>query len=225
MLRKSACCTIILLFMLISLLDSCLSTTIHFQSDELPGWYVDASPKLDSLPEPTTLSLPEPQFQNGVCYQTSQAGYGPTVGRDGQAISYGPKEDIKFGRDPSRHTLGTPVWARPTIKLSNGTQCCDSLSQVREYIDYLDKTILDYLAIRQQFVVEAGRFKDSKASVRSPTRAVQVVQNAQTLARKNGLAPWLANATWTTTLNSFTELELCLFDQDVKNKNYAPSSN
>jgi chorismate mutase len=193
----------------------------------IAGWSVDASPKLDSLPEPTTLSLPEPQFQNGVCYQTSQAGYGPTVGRDGQAISYGPKEDIKFGRDPSRHTLRTPVWARPTIKLSNGTQCCDSLSQVRvirceegdlspphmatnsygflnvyplkqvrEYIDYLDKTILDYLAIRQQFVVEAGRFKDSKASVRSPTRAVQVVQNAQTLARKNGLAPWLANVSF-----------------------------
>lgn len=49
------------------------------------------------------------------------------------------------------------------------------------------------MAIRQQFVVEAGRFKDSKVAVRSPPRAVQVVENAETLAKKNGLAPWIAN--------------------------------
>ncbi|EFP93816.1 hypothetical protein PGT21_034177 [Puccinia graminis f. sp. tritici] len=186
------------------------------------AWLAHATPKLDSVPGPTTLSLPKSQHPNGVCYQSTQAGYGPTVDPHGNAVKYGSDEDISYGRDPKKHVPGTAVWAQPTITLSNGTKCCDSLTQVREYIDYLDKTILDYLAIRQQFVVEAGRFKDSKTAVRSGIRAVQVVKNAQTAAEKNGLAPWIANATWTTTLNSFTALELCLFDQDVKTKNYAP---
>ncbi|POW02818.1 hypothetical protein PSHT_11952 [Puccinia striiformis] len=200
-----------------------------------------ATPKLDSIPGPTTLSLPKPQHPNGVCYQGSQAKYGPTVGRDGKAIKYGSDEDIAYGRDPKNHVPGNAIWGRPTITLSNGTTCCDSLSQqtsrnkltfkkirsdaflqVREYIDYLDKTILDFFAIRQQFVVEAGRFKESKTAVRSSVRAVKVVENAVTAAEKNGFTPWVANATWTTALNSFTALELCLFDEDVKNKNYAP---
>ncbi|KAH9472675.1 hypothetical protein Pst134EA_003279 [Puccinia striiformis f. sp. tritici] len=184
-----------------------------------------ATPKLDSIPGPTTLSLPKPQHPNGVCYQGSQAKYGPTVGRDGKAIKYGSDEDIAYGRDPKNHVPGNAIWGRPTITLSNGTTCCDSLSQVREYIDYLDKTILDFFAIRQQFVVEAGRFKESKTAVRSSVRAVKVVENAVTAAEKNGFTPWVANATWTTALNSFTALELCLFDEDVKNKNYAPGPN
>lgn len=100
----------------------------------LVSWLVDvgsSSPKLDSVPESTTLSLPKPQHLNSPCYQTSQAGtYGPTVGPDGKALDYGPKEEAKFGRNPSTHLPGTAVWGRPTIALSNGTQCCDSLSQV-----------------------------------------------------------------------------------------------
>ena len=184
-----------------------------------------ASLKLDSVPAPTKLSLPVSQHPQGICYQGTQAGYGPTVGPDGKAIKYGTDEDVVHGRDPKSHVAGTAVWSRPSITLSDGTKCCDSLAQVREYIDYLDKTILDYLAIRQQFVVEAGRFKDSKTAVRSTARAVQVVQNAMAAAKENGLTPWVANATWTTTLNSFTGLELCLFDQDVKAKNYAPVPN
>ena len=110
----------------------CLITVIC-----LASWLVDAgsssetSPKLDSVPESTTLSLPKPQHHNGPCYQASQAGtYGPTVGPDGKALDYGPKEEAKFGRDPSTQVPGTAVWGRPSITLSNGTQCCDNLSQV-----------------------------------------------------------------------------------------------
>lgn len=49
------------------------------------------------------------------------------------------------------------------------------------------------MALRQQFVVEAGRFKDSRASVRAVERAVGVVKAAETLASQHGLAPWIAN--------------------------------
>ncbi|EFP90441.2 uncharacterized protein PGTG_16028 [Puccinia graminis f. sp. tritici CRL 75-36-700-3] len=93
-------------------------------------WLARATPKLDSVPGPTTLSLPKSQHPNGVCYQSTQAGYGPTVDPHGNAVKYGSDEDISYGRDPKKHVPGTAVWAQPTITLSNGTKCCDSLTQV-----------------------------------------------------------------------------------------------
>lgn len=185
----------------------------------------DGKPRrLDSVPKPTELSLPRSPAQHittSRCYQESQTEQGPTVSPSGKVIPYGAGENVNYARDPSK-PIGSVVWGYPGILLANGSTCCDSLSQVRDYIDYLDQTILDYLSIRQQFVVEAGRFKRSRHDVRSGPRALKVVQNAENDATKNGLAPWIANLTWTTTLNSFTELELCLFDENVKKKNYAP---
>lgn len=187
----------------------------------LVAW-IAAHPRLDSLPKQTNLLLPQSQHQAGVCYQSSQAKYGPTVSKDGRGITYEASENITHARDPQHIIPGAPVWGKPNIILADGSSCCDNLSEVRNYIDYIDQTIFEYLAIRQQFVVEAGRFKHSKLDLRATPRAIQVIQNAENVAQKNGLAPWIANASWTATLNSFVELELCLFDENVRTKNYSP---
>ncbi|MBW0491320.1 hypothetical protein O181_031035 [Austropuccinia psidii MF-1] len=181
----------------------------------------DPSAKLSSVPSSTSLSLPLDQQHDSRCFTTPQTDYGPTVDLNGQPVRYGPKENTSYA-PKTRTNSSDPVWGQPTIRFANGSSCCQHLSQVREYIDYLDETIVKYLSIRQQFVVEAGRFKASKQEVRAPPRAVGVVKNAQAIAQKVGLAPWVAQVSYTALLNSFVELELCLFDEDVAKKNFAP---
>lgn len=169
---------------------------------------------LDSVPLPTTLSLPLTQNQTSKCFAESQVFQGPTVDQWGRGLYYGPSEQTNRTTRSSAEK-GSAVWGEPSIKLSDGTTCCQNLSEVRDYINYLDSTIISYLAIRQQFVVEAGRFKNSREDVRAVERAVDVVKRAENLASQHALAPWIANVSYTALLNSFTELELCTFEEEV----------
>ncbi|KAH9807747.1 hypothetical protein DFH28DRAFT_720519 [Melampsora americana] len=173
-------------------------TLIHISST------IVASPRtLDSVPLPTTLSLPLTQNQTSKCFVESQVFQGPTVDQWGRGLYYGPIEQVNRTTRTSAEK-GSAVWGQPSIQLADGTRCCENLSQVRDYINYLDSTIISYLAIRQQFVVEAGRFKNSRKDVRAVERAVDVVKRAEELASQHSLAPWIANVSYTALLNSFT---------------------
>jgi isochorismate pyruvate lyase len=52
---------------------------------------------------------------------------------------------------------------------------CDSLGQVREKIDGLDRQIVGLIAERGAYVSQAARFKKDSDAVRAPQRVEQVI--------------------------------------------------
>ncbi|KAG0141286.1 hypothetical protein CROQUDRAFT_51935 [Cronartium quercuum f. sp. fusiforme G11] len=147
---------------------------------------------LDSVPLSTNLPLPLTQNLSSFCFTESQAFQGPTVDQWGNGLYYGPKETVNMTKGRTEQS-GSAVWGQPSIRFPDGSTCCDHLEDARAYINYLDSTIIAYLALRQQFVVEAGRFKESREAVRAVERAVEVVKKAESLASEYGLARWIAN--------------------------------
>ena len=64
---------------------------------------------------------------------------------------------------------------------------CNSLSEVRENIDRLDKIIVDHLAERTEYVLQAARFKGARSSVRDTSRIDSIVNRVRALAEEKGL--------------------------------------
>jgi len=82
-----------------------------------------------------------------------------------------------------------------------------SLDEVRENIDRLDKAIIRLIAERSGFVVQAARFKATRADVEAPKRVEQVVAKVRTLATEAGLAPEVAEAAYRAMIMAFIEVE------------------
>lgn len=87
------------------------------------------SATLDSVPAETKLSLPLKQNQTSPCFSSSQAFQGPTVDQYGRGLYYGPNEEVNQTTS-SNQKPGSALWGKPSIQLSDGTTCCDSLTDV-----------------------------------------------------------------------------------------------
>ena len=72
---------------------------------------------------------------------------------------------------------------------------CETLAQVREQIDRLDRDIVALLAERGRYVLAAAPFKRSTDEVRAPQRVEQVVAKVRALAVNTGPCPrwWSAS--------------------------------
>ena len=95
-------------------------------------------------------------------------------------------------------------WGTPT---ADGGKCCQTLGEVRQNIDRIDRGIVRLLAERGQYVHEAARFKKDPASVEAPARAEAVVQRAMRLAAQDGLPPQVAEATYRAMMRAFLDYE------------------
>lgn len=84
---------------------------------------------LDSVAPPTSLSLPLTQNLTGTCFTESQVFQGPTVDQWGRGIYYGPTEEVNKTTSNSAKP-GSAVWGQPTIRLADGTTCCENLADV-----------------------------------------------------------------------------------------------
>ncbi len=82
-----------------------------------------------------------------------------------------------------------------------------SLDEVRENIDRLDRAIIRLIAERGSFVVQAARFKTTRADVEAPKRVEQVVAKVRALATEAGLAPEVAEAAYRAMITAFIEVE------------------
>jgi isochorismate pyruvate lyase len=83
-----------------------------------------------------------------------------------------------------------------------------TLAALRASIDRLDRQLVPLLARRSALVREAARFKPTRASVRAPRRAGQVVTNARRLARRHGMDPALAARIYRAMIAAFIEDEM-----------------
>ncbi len=87
----------------------------------------------------------------------------------------------------------------------------DSLDLVRSNIDRLDREIIDLIAQRGAYVIQAARFKASDAEVEAPQRVEQVIAKVRTLATAAGLAPRVAEAAYRAMIAAFIEVERSAF--------------
>jgi isochorismate pyruvate lyase len=83
-----------------------------------------------------------------------------------------------------------------------------SLAEVRVAIDRLDRRLVPLLAARAAAVAAVVRFKPTRAAVRAPRRAAQVVTNARRLARRHGMDPALAARIYRAMIAAFIAFEL-----------------
>jgi len=87
----------------------------------------------------------------------------------------------------------------------------ESLDQVRSNIDRLDREIIDLIAQRGAYVVQAARFKTSNAEVEAPQRVELVIAKVRTLATAAGLDPRVAEAAYRAMIAAFVEVERSAF--------------
>jgi isochorismate pyruvate lyase len=85
---------------------------------------------------------------------------------------------------------------------------CANLDEVRANIDRLDREIVKLLAERGQYVVQAARFKKTKADVYAPARVEQVVSNVRRYAQQFGASPDIVERGYRVLVAGFTEEEL-----------------
>ena len=74
-----------------------------------------------------------------------------------------------------------------------------TLNEVREAIDGLDKELIELLARRQKLVRQA---------VSAPERVAQVIASRRAYAEKAGLSPDVAEAVWRSMIDAFIKLEM-----------------
>src|SRR5271168_325698 len=93
-------------------------------------------------------------------------------------------------------------WGSPSV---DGGKCCETLAEVRENIDRIDRQILALMAERGKYVAEAGRFKPNPAAVSDPARVEAIIAKVRTIAGEDGLSPEVAERTYRAMIAAFTD--------------------
>lgn len=74
----------------------------------------------------------------------------------------------------------------------SSARACSSLGEVRASIDEVDRRIVELLAERGAYALQAARFKRAEAAaLKDPAREAQVIANVRTLAARRGVDPEL----------------------------------
>ena len=87
-------------------------------------------------------------------------------------------------------------------------QPCESLDEVRAQIDRLDRSIVELLAERGQYVRQAARFKKMSADVHAPKRVEQVIARVRALADEFGGDADVVERVYRAMIAAFTDAEL-----------------
>ena len=95
-------------------------------------------------------------------------------------------------------------WGEPSV---DGGKCCQTLAEVRENIDRLDREIVKLMAERQKYVGEAGRFKKDPAAVSAPARVEAIIAKVKALSAEEGLAPEVGERAFRAMIAAFEDYE------------------
>jgi isochorismate pyruvate lyase len=88
-----------------------------------------------------------------------------------------------------------------------------TIEEVRGQIDELDRQIVELIARRQAWVVEAGRLKTDTAAVRAPDRVEKVIAKVRALSVDAGASPDVVEATYRAMIDAFIALELTVHER------------
>ena len=85
---------------------------------------------------------------------------------------------------------------------------CQTLDEVREHIDQLDRQIVGLIAQRGRYVSQAARFKKDSHAVKSPQRVEQVFAKVRALADELGANPHDTEQVYRAMIAAFIQQEL-----------------
>lgn len=84
---------------------------------------------------------------------------------------------------------------------------CQSMAQVRQEIDRIDRLLISLLAERQTYVARAAEIKPSRDVVRDPVRVEDVVTKVKAAAEQAGFSPEIAETVWRAMIDEFIAFE------------------
>jgi isochorismate pyruvate lyase len=87
-------------------------------------------------------------------------------------------------------------------------QSCQSIEEVRQQIDRLDRQIVTLLAERGAYVRQAARFKRNGDEVRAPQRVEQVIGKVVSLANELGADSMVIEQVYRAMIDAFIAAEL-----------------
>ncbi len=73
---------------------------------------------------------------------------------------------------------------------------CQTMDEVREGVDALDRELVSLLVRRQAYMTAAARIKQDRDAVHDEARIEEVVSKVLTEARKQGLSEQIAEPVW-----------------------------
>lgn len=85
---------------------------------------------------------------------------------------------------------------------------CESLEEVRENIDRIDRNIVKLIAERSTYVAQAANFKKNSHEVKAPQRVEKVINKVRNLASENHVNPDIVEKIYREMINSFINFEL-----------------
>jgi isochorismate pyruvate lyase len=85
---------------------------------------------------------------------------------------------------------------------------CESIEDVRQGIDALDREVITLLGRRARYVEAAARFKTGESGVRAPERQRTMLEARRRWAEEEGLSPEVIEDVYRTLISYFVDREL-----------------
>lgn len=88
---------------------------------------------------------------------------------------------------------------------------CQSLEEVRHYIDGLDDQIVELIAARNAYVKQAANFKHSVEEIKANERMEAVMDRVRSRAMEFGVSPNLLTKLYSIMIDAMVESEISEF--------------
>jgi isochorismate pyruvate lyase len=85
---------------------------------------------------------------------------------------------------------------------------CESIQDVRQSIDALDREVIGLIGRRARYVEAAASFKSGEQSVRAPERQRAMLADRRRWAKKTGLDPDVIEEIYRTLVSYFVDREM-----------------
>jgi len=92
--------------------------------------------------------------------------------------------------------ISTRYYSRSGPKMAKAGKDCNTMTEVREGVDALDRELVALLVKRQAYMSAAGRIKNDRNAVYDADRIEDVVSKVLAEARKQGLSEDIAEQVW-----------------------------
>ena len=85
---------------------------------------------------------------------------------------------------------------------------CESIEDVRQAIDALDREVIELIGRRAGYVERAARFKTGEQSIHAPGRQRTMLETRRRWAEENGLDPGVIEDLYRTLVSYFVDREM-----------------
>ncbi|WP_420478747.1 chorismate mutase [Brevundimonas sp. FT23028] len=99
------------------------------------------------------------------------------------------------------------------IDARTAPEACQSMAEVRQGVDALDRALVTLLAERQRYMHAAARIKPDRGAVHDDARIEDVVSKVLAAAGPAGLSPAIAEPVWRTLVDRCIAHEFSVWDR------------